>query len=574
MTSPSRPELRHVDSRIWKACAGSSVQIPTVNSRVYYFPQGHVEQASGSTHSLSSLLLSRPLLPCVISEVHCLADPKTDEAFAKLVLVPVDPSRISNQFLAINGGDEGSDKVVSFAKILTPSDANNGGGFSVPRFCADSVFPPLDYNAEPPVQTLSVTDVRGGVWEFRHIFRGTPRRHLLTTGWSKFVNQKKLIAGDSVVFMRDCEGKMFIGVRRAMKRGQGGGDYRRWRELGDGGEVKGEGRERMTAEAVAESAERAARGLPFEVVYYPRAGWADFVVRAELVEAGLNILWTGGTRVKMAIETEDSLRMTWFHGTVMSAVADSGPWIGSPWRMLQVAWDEPEVLQNARRVSPWQVQIVSSSPLHSSFPSAKKFKFSQDSGLTDAEGEILFSMTGSTNSTMGYMNPSLLNYNTFPAGMQGARQNHFHYQSLTNSVSENAPVRSTDNFCGNYMVPKLKRISTELNIGSSQSDNLSPDSQSSVVSFGTEVTENGGSNSSKVSVSSFQLFGKIIHMEEPVGSRFEEAGSIEDYGGKRYDEAASPKNSLDLSLTYGYSKLFDRLDVQCQRASAFEGSSL
>nr|POF11801.1 high affinity sulfate transporter 2 [Quercus suber] len=32
-------------------------------------------------------------------------------------------------------------------------------GFSVLRFYADSIFPPLNYQAEPPVQTLSVTDV-------------------------------------------------------------------------------------------------------------------------------------------------------------------------------------------------------------------------------------------------------------------------------------------------------------------------------------------------------------------------------------------------------------------------------
>ncbi|XVF64670.1 hypothetical protein PTKIN_Ptkin09bG0186400 [Pterospermum kingtungense] len=569
---PPHAEVRHVDPRIWRACAGTSVQIPAVNSWVYYFPQGHLEQAFGSPPLLSSFLLSKPLIPCVISDVHCLADPITDEVFAKLQLVPVEPSRFPDQFLNVNGEVEDSDKVVSFAKVLTPSDANNGGGFSVPRFCADSIFPPLDFNAEPPVQTLSVTDVRGGVWEFRHIYRGTPRRHLLTTGWSKFINSKKLIAGDSVVFMKDYHGKMFIGVRRAMKKGEGGWDSGRWREPGDGGAMKGEGRGRMTAEAVAEAAGRAAKGLPFDVVYYPRAGRADFVVRAELVDAGLNTVWAGGTRVKMPVETEDSSRITWFQGTVMSsAVTDSSPWIGSPWRMLQVAWDEPEVLQNARRVSPWQVEIVSSSPLHPSFSSAKKLKLSHDSGLTDAEGDILYPMTGLTNSTMGYMNLSLLNYNSFPAGMQGARQNHFHLQSLNNSVSENTPMMYADNFSGNYMVPKLSRISTELNIGSSQSDNLSPDSQSSVISFGTELTENGGGNSSKVGVSSFQLFGKIIHMKEPAGNRFDNAGCMEDDGGKRYDEAARLKNSLDLSLTYGYSKLLDSLDVQGQRTSAFKG---
>ncbi|KAK8600787.1 hypothetical protein V6N13_059473 [Hibiscus sabdariffa] len=548
---PPRPpaaEFRHVDLRIWRACAGSSVRLPTVNSSVYYFPQGHVEQSCGSAPLLSPLVLSRPFIPCVISDVHCLADPKTDEVFVELFLVPVEPSRLPNQFLDINAEVDDSDKIVSFAKILTPSDANNGGGFSVPRFCADSIFPPLDYNAEPPVQTLSVTDVHGGTWEFRHIYRGTPRRHILTTGWSKFVNQKKLIAGDSVVFMRDGNGKMFIGVRRVMKKGDSGGDSGRWREPSDGGSMKGEGRGRLTAEAVAEAAERAAKGLPFKVVYYPRPGWTDFVVRAEFVEAALSICWTGGIRVKMTVETEDSSKMSCFQGTVISAASpDSGPWIGSPWRMLLVAWDDSDVLQNARRVSPWRVEIASSLPLHSSFPLAKKSKLSQESGLADAEGEIFFPMAGLTNSTMRHMNPSLLNYNCFPAGMQGARQNHFHIQGSTNYLSENNLMMSTDSFSSNYWLPKFNRISTELNIGSSQSDNLSPDSQSSMVSFGTEFTENAGCSSSKVGVSSFQLFGQIIH---PVGSIFGNVGSTEDDTGKRCDEATSSARELQLSKAF------------------------
>lgn len=33
-------------------------------------------------------------------------------------------------------------------------------------------------------------------------FAGHPRRHLLTTGWSVFVSTKRLVAGDSVLFLR------------------------------------------------------------------------------------------------------------------------------------------------------------------------------------------------------------------------------------------------------------------------------------------------------------------------------------------------------------------------------------
>ncbi|CAK9160309.1 unnamed protein product [Ilex paraguariensis] len=210
-----------VDPTIWRACAGTSVQIPTVNSRVYYFPQGHSEQSS-TVPFLSPLVHSQPFILCRVLSVRFLANPHTDEVFCSLKLLPLSraPNVNGQERDSIDGNDEDyqENDIVSFAKILTPSDANNGGGFSVPRFCADSIFPPLNYSADPPVQNILVRDVHGVVWEFRHIYRGTPRRHLLTTGWSKFVNQKKLIAGDSVVFMRNRRiNELFCGVRRAVR---------------------------------------------------------------------------------------------------------------------------------------------------------------------------------------------------------------------------------------------------------------------------------------------------------------------------------------------------------------------
>ena len=47
--------------------------------------------------------------------------------------------------------------------MLTQSNANNGGGFSVPRF---------DYNFDPPVQFVSAKDVHGVESTFRHIYWG------------------------------------------------------------------------------------------------------------------------------------------------------------------------------------------------------------------------------------------------------------------------------------------------------------------------------------------------------------------------------------------------------------------
>lgn len=100
-----------------------------------------------------------------------------------------------------------------------------------------------------PTQDLVAKDLHGYEWRFKHIFRGKnvvyicaiyllmgnmlesyrhrrrknyhimrmwnsfltpsnrlslgqPRRHLLTTGWSTFVTSKRLVAGDSFVFLR------------------------------------------------------------------------------------------------------------------------------------------------------------------------------------------------------------------------------------------------------------------------------------------------------------------------------------------------------------------------------------
>ena len=38
-------------------------------------------------------------------------------------------------------------------------------------------------------------------FEFGVFYAGQPKRHLLTTGWSVFVSAKRLIAGDSVLFI-------------------------------------------------------------------------------------------------------------------------------------------------------------------------------------------------------------------------------------------------------------------------------------------------------------------------------------------------------------------------------------
>ncbi|KAL3522749.1 hypothetical protein ACH5RR_015583 [Cinchona calisaya] len=62
--------------------------------------------------------------------------------------------------------------------------------FSVPHRAAEKVFPPLDFSQHPPAQELIARDLHDNEWKFRHIFRGQPKKHLLTTDWSVFVSAK------------------------------------------------------------------------------------------------------------------------------------------------------------------------------------------------------------------------------------------------------------------------------------------------------------------------------------------------------------------------------------------------
>ncbi|KAJ7526804.1 hypothetical protein O6H91_16G023700 [Diphasiastrum complanatum] len=448
-------ETKGLDSQLWHACAGGMVQLPVVGSKVIYFPQGHAEQAATSPIFPPSMA-SSGAIPCRVLSVSFLADTETDEVYARIRLHPDHNYQDSDD----PPSPQVADKPASFAKTLTQSDANNGGGFSVPRYCAETIFPRLDYSVDPPVQTVLAKDVHGEVWKFRHIYRGTPRRHLLTTGWSTFVNQKKLVAGDAIVFLRSARGELCVGVRRSMRssNGGGGGDSLCWQsskplqrssrwELkpgnsdgtypdvfsADGGSRGGtassfvRNRARVIAKSVVEAATLAAAGQPFEVVYYPRASTAEFTVRAQAVRGALEQAWYPGMRFKMAFETEDSSRISWFMGNI-SAVQPADPLLfpESPWRILQVTWDEPDLLQGVSRVSPWQVELVSTLPMQLppfSLPK-KKFRISQPQELQIAEsqGYSGLPMTALANNLVGQMNPWYSLSDDIPAGMQGARQ--------------------------------------------------------------------------------------------------------------------------------------------------------
>lgn len=340
-------------SQLWQACAGSMVKMAGVNSIVFYFPQGHAEHAGVSVEFRSDIRIPS-YIPCRVSGIKYMAEHETDEVFAKISLTPVGATEVIDDGMVVKIGSD--NKPLSFAKTLTQSDANNGGGFSVPKYCADTIFPPLDYTANPPVQTLLAKDIHGKIWQFRHIYRGTPERHLLTTGWSTFVNGKKLVAGDSIVFVRAENDEIYVGIRRIKKKSVvpiepetspwwipyvgnytiPRGRFSAFLRDDQNTNYSSWNRGKVKAESVIEATNLATNRQPFEVIFYPRSSTPEFFVKASRVKAALQIPWCSGMRFKMPFETEDSV-ISWFMGTISSVQAiDPTRWPVSPWRSLQV----------------------------------------------------------------------------------------------------------------------------------------------------------------------------------------------------------------------------------------------
>ena len=111
---------KSLDPQLWHACAGGMVQMPQVNSKVFYFPQGHAEHAQVHV-DFSSLPRIPALIPCRVGDVKFLADPETDEVFSKIRLVPLGNRNIGELDFEDDGvvganGSENPKKLALFAK--------------------------------------------------------------------------------------------------------------------------------------------------------------------------------------------------------------------------------------------------------------------------------------------------------------------------------------------------------------------------------------------------------------------------------------------------------------------------
>ncbi|ONM37983.1 auxin response factor 3 isoform X4 [Zea mays] len=337
---------------LWHACAGPVVALPRRGSLVVYLPQGHLAAAGGGNVAVDL----PPHVACRVADVELCADAATDEVYARLALVAEGEAFGRNlRGGGVDGDDDMEDFDVErksrmlhmFCKTLTASDTSTHGGFSVPRRAAEDCFPPLDYNQLRPSQELVAKDLHGAKWKFRHIYRGQPRRHLLTTGWSSFVNKKKLVSGDAVLFLRGDDGELRLGVRRAIQLKN--------EALFD--DFSCDSTKRHTLLAVADSLKHKS---VFHISYNPRATASEYIIPHHKFLKSLNLPFCIGARINLQCHNEDvSERRSGM--VVHVSEIDPMKWPGSKWRSLLVRWEDGVECNGQDRVSPWEIEIAGGS---------------------------------------------------------------------------------------------------------------------------------------------------------------------------------------------------------------------
>ncbi|XP_023645210.1 auxin response factor 6 isoform X2 [Capsella rubella] len=359
---PHEGEKRVLNSELWHACAGPLVSLPPVGSRVVYFPQGHSEQVAASTNKevdahIPNYPSLHPQLICQLHNVTMHADVETDEVYAQMTLQPLNAQEQKDPYLPAELGVPSRQPTNYFCKTLTASDTSTHGGFSVPRRAAEKVFPPLDYSQQPPAQELMARDLHDNEWKFRHIFRGQPKRHLLTTGWSVFVSAKRLVAGDSVLFIWNDKNQLLLGIRRA----------NRPQTVMPSSVLSSDS---MHLGLLAAAAHAAATNSRFTIFYNPRASPSEFVIPlAKYVKAVYHTRVSVGMRFRMLFETEES-SVRRYMGTI-TGICDLDPtrWANSHWRSVKVGWDESTAGERQPRVSLWEIEPLTTFPMYPSpFP--------------------------------------------------------------------------------------------------------------------------------------------------------------------------------------------------------------
>ncbi|XP_075672210.1 B3 domain-containing transcription factor NGA1 isoform X2 [Castanea sativa] len=158
---------------------------------------------------------------------HALAPAEAINFNSKLQLMELSPGNDSyDEAAEATGGGGGGvgvrthheaiEKEHMFDKVVTPSDVGKLNRLVIPKQHAEKHFP-LDSTNEKGL-LLSFEDRNGKPWRFRYSYWNSSQSYVMTKGWSRFVKEKKLDAGDIVSFERGVgesgKDRLYIDWRR------------------------------------------------------------------------------------------------------------------------------------------------------------------------------------------------------------------------------------------------------------------------------------------------------------------------------------------------------------------------
>ncbi|XP_052198219.1 AP2/ERF and B3 domain-containing transcription repressor RAV2-like [Diospyros lotus] len=129
----------------------------------------------------------------------------------------------SRRTFCIDNNGKNKDKAVTeigtaseqlFEKNVTPSDVGKLNRLVIPKQYAERHFP-LQIGGNSKGLLLNFKDVAGKVWRFRYSYWNSSQSYVLTKGWSRFVKEKNLKAGDVVSFHRStgAEKQLYIACK-------------------------------------------------------------------------------------------------------------------------------------------------------------------------------------------------------------------------------------------------------------------------------------------------------------------------------------------------------------------------
>ncbi|KAJ6328890.1 hypothetical protein OIU77_010549 [Salix suchowensis] len=113
--------------------------------------------------------------------------------------------------------DQSIEREHMFDKVVTPSDVGKLNRLVIPKQHAERYFP-LDSSSNEKGLLLNFEDRNGKPWRFRYSYWNSSQSYVMTKGWSRFVKEKRLYAGDIVSFQRGVgetgKHRLFIDWRR------------------------------------------------------------------------------------------------------------------------------------------------------------------------------------------------------------------------------------------------------------------------------------------------------------------------------------------------------------------------